>query len=101
MEFKKIQLTEALVKQHYVEHLEKPFFPRLQEYMLSGPIVVMVLEAENCVSIIRTMVGATNPAEAAPGTIRAEYGLTTAFNLIHASDSNESAEREIKLYFGA
>ena len=95
------QPTESLVETHYQEHIDKPFFPRLKEYILSGPIIVIVLEAENVVKIVRDMVGSTNPADAAPGTIRADYGLTTAFNLIHASDSPESAEREIKLFFGS
>lgn len=97
---KLLSLTEALIEAHYVEHITKPFFPSLKEYMLSGPIVVMILEAENVVSIVRKMVGVTNSAEAAPGTIRGDFALNTANNIIHASDSVESAQREIKNFFG-
>jgi nucleoside-diphosphate kinase len=96
---KMLQLDEALVEKHYAEHIERPFFPALKEYVLSGPIVVMVLEADHVVSIIRTMVGATNAAVAEPGTIRGDYALSTSHNIIHASDSPENAEREIANFF--
>jgi len=99
VEMKHLSLTEDLIEKHYVEHLEKPFFPDLKRYMLSGPIVVMILEAEGVVSIVRKMVGATNSAEAEPGTIRGDYALNTSNNIIHASDSAESAEREISNFF--
>lgn len=92
-------LTPEQVDAHYVEHVEKPFYPNLKEYILSGPIALMVLEAENVISIVRKMVGATNSAEAAPGTIRGDFALTTQHNIIHASDSSESAEREINNFF--
>ena len=93
------QLTEDQVKAHYQEHIDKPFFPNLKSYILSGPICLMVLEAPNVISIIRKMVGVTNSAEASPGTIRGDYALTTQHNIIHASDSPESAAREIANFF--
>ena len=92
-------LTEKQVEAHYQEHVDKPFFPNLKSYILSGPICLMVLEAPNVISIIRKMVGVTNSAEAAPGTIRGDYALTTQNNIIHASDSPESAAREIANFF--
>ena len=79
------QLTEDQVKAHYQEHIDKPFFPNLKSYILSGPICLMVLEAPNVISIIRKMVGVTNSAEASPGTIRGDFALTTQNNIIHAS----------------
>jgi nucleoside-diphosphate kinase len=93
------QLTEDQVTAHYQEHIDKPFFPNLKSYILSGPICLMVLEAPSVISIIRKMVGATNSAEADPGTIRGDYALTTQNNIIHASDSPESAAREISNFF--
>lgn len=93
------QLEPSQVDAHYIEHLDKPFYPNLKEYILSGPIVLMVLEAENVISIIRKMVGATNSAEAAPGTIRGDFALNTSNNIIHASDSPQSAAREISNFF--
>lgn len=92
-------LSSEQVERHYQEHIEKPFFPNLKAYILSGPIVVMVLQAENVISIVRKMVGVTNAAEAEPGTIRGDFALTTSFNIIHASDSPESAAREIETFF--
>ena len=100
---KKLQmmtLTSELCDKHYEEHVEKGFYSSLKEYVTSGPVVVMVLEAENVISIIRKMVGATNSAQAEPGTIRGDFALNTANNIIHASDSTESAEREIANFFG-
>ncbi len=93
------QLTPDQVDAHYIEHIEKPFYPNLKEYILSGPVVLMVLEAENVIAIVRKMVGATNSAEAEPGTIRGDFALNTSNNIIHASDSEESAAREIKNFF--
>ena len=93
------QLSPEQVDAHYEEHLEKPFYPNLKEYILSGPIFIMVLEAENVIAITRTMVGVTNSAEAAPGTIRGDYALNTQNNIVHASDSPESAQREITNFF--
>ena len=93
------QLTEDQVKAHYQEHIDKPFFPSLKSYILSGPICLMVLEAPSVISIIRKMVGITNSAEADPGTIRGDFALTTQNNIIHASDSPQSATREIANFF--
>ncbi len=93
------QLSPDQVDAHYIEHVEKPFYPNLKKYILSGPVVLMVLEAENVISIVRKMVGVTNSAEAEPGTIRGDFALNTSNNIIHASDSPESAAREIKNFF--
>ena len=97
LELKK--LSPEQVDAHYIEHINKGFYPNLKEYILSGPVVLMVLEAENVISIVRKMVGATNSAEAEPGTIRGDFALNTSNNIIHASDSPESAQREISNFF--
>lgn len=89
-----------LAAKHYAEHEGKPFYAGLVEYIGSGPSVAMVLEGPDAIRTVRSTVGATNPAEAAPGTIRGDLGLERGRNLIHASDSPESAEREIGLFFG-
>jgi len=84
---------------HYGEHKGKKFYDSLISYITSGPVLAMVWEGENAVSICRNMMGKTNPAESAPGTIRGDYGMVTGLNIIHGSDSVESAEREIKIFF--
>lgn len=94
-----VQMSEAQVIDQYREHLHKPFFPSLKSYILSGPCLVMVWEGHNTVSVVRHLVGATNPSEAAPGTIRGDLALDTGRNVIHASDSPESAAREIAIHF--
>ena len=94
------QLTESEVDAHYQEHLERDFYPNLKHYIMSGPIAVMVLTADNVIAIVRKMVGVTNSAEAEPGTIRGDYALTTQNNIIHASDSVASSKREITNFFG-
>lgn len=94
-----MSLTSEQVDAHYIEHVEKPFFPDLKSYIMSGPVAVMVIEGPSAISIIRTMVGVTNAAEAAPGTIRGDLALTTSENIIHASDSPESAAREVANFF--
>ena len=91
--------TEAQVTEQYREHIGKPFFPNLKAYILSGPVVAMVWEGKDAVPVVRRLVGATNPAEAAPGTIRGDLALDTGRNIIHASDSPESAAREAAVYF--
>jgi nucleoside-diphosphate kinase len=96
---KLIQVTDKLAKEHYAEHLGKDFYPRLIAYIKSGPVVVGVIEAPDAVAQVRKMVGATNPAKADVGTIRQTWGQDIAFNIIHASDSVQSAEREIAIYF--
>lgn len=96
---KLVRLSEAQVQNQYREHLHKPFFPSLKSYILSGPCLVMVWEGRNPVSVVRHLIGATNPSEAAPGTIRGDLALDTGRNVIHASDSVESAAREIAIHF--
>ena len=96
---KLIHIDEDLAKTHYGEHAEKPFFPGLVEYITSSPALAMVIEGEEAITTIRKLVGATNPLEADLGTIRGDYGMDTGRNIIHASDSPASAEREIGLFF--
>ena len=93
------KLPEKRVRDQYREHLEKPFFPSLYHYITSGPCFLMVWEGRNVVPVVRTLVGATNPAEAVPGTIRGDLAMDIGRNVIHASDSPESARREISLHF--
>ena len=96
---KLMNVSEDLAKTHYQEHQDKPFFGELVDFITSGPVFAMVLEGENVISTARLVVGSTNPQEAAPGTIRCDFGLTVGKNIIHGSDSPESAEREINLFF--
>lgn len=93
------RLSEDRVHRHYAEHLAKPFFPGLKDYIMSGPCMLMVFEGRDAARTVRTLTGATNPLEAAPGTIRGDYGLEIGRNVIHAADSPESAEREIGIHF--
>ena len=86
---------------NYVEHEGKPFYAGLVEYITSGPVVKMVVSGPNAVAVCRKLMGVTNPADAAPGTIRGDFGLIMDANVIHGSDSPESAEREIAIFFGA
>ncbi|MDD1719924.1 MAG: nucleoside-diphosphate kinase, partial [Methanoregulaceae archaeon] len=95
------QLPDLRVIEQYKEHQSKPFFNFLKKYIMSGPVFLMVWEGKNAVKIVRTLIGATNPAEAAPGTIRGDFGLDIGRNIIHASDSVESANREIPIHFCA
>ena len=97
---KMLHLDVNSAENFYAEHRGKGFFQELVEYMTSGPVVVMVVETEDCVSKVRAVVGATDPAEAEPGTIRALHGQSMGINSIHASDSLFSAAREIKFFFG-
>ena len=92
-------LPRELVEEHYAEHEGKPFYPELVEFITSGPVVAMVLEGPSAVSTVRTMMGATNPLDSAPGTIRGDYALEIGENAVHGSDSVDSAEREIAIYF--
>jgi|SRR5690625_3857123 len=96
---KMMQISQQLAETHYGEHKERPFFGELVEFITSGPVFAMVWEGENVISVARTMIGATNPAEAQPGSIRGDYGVTVGKNIIHGSDSLESATREINLFF--
>ena len=94
-----MQVTEEIAKQHYAEHVEKPFFPGLLSYITSGPVVALVLEGKNAVAEVRKMNGATNPLEAACATIRGDFAQEVGRNVVHGSDSVESAAREIAIYF--
>ncbi|MBE8540021.1 nucleoside-diphosphate kinase [Geoglobus acetivorans] len=96
---KMLWIGRELAEQHYAEHKEKPFFNALIDYITSGPVVAMVVEGRSAVSVVRTMIGKTNPAEAAPGTVRGDLAMDTGRNVVHASDSLQSAEREISLFF--
>nr|BAK69327.1 nucleoside diphosphate kinase [[Bacillus] caldovelox] len=96
---KLMQVSRELAEQHYAEHKERPFFGELVDFITSGPVFAMVWEGENVTAAARQMMGKTNPQEAAPGTIRGDFGLTVGKNVIHGSDSPQSAEREISLFF--
>jgi nucleoside-diphosphate kinase len=96
---KHMTITTQLAEQHYAEHAEKPFFGDLVEFITGGPLVALVLEGYEAVTAARQVIGATNPLEAAPGSIRGEHGLEVQTNLVHGSDSNESATRETALFF--
>jgi len=95
------QLTFDQAAANYAEHEGKPFYEDLIAYIVSGPVVKLLVSGEGAVAVCRKLMGATNPAEAAPGTIRGDFGLTMDANVMHGSDSVESAEREIALFFGA
>jgi len=96
---KMMVLDEKILQKHYAEHLEKPFYSSLESFMKSSPVVVMAWEGFECVNSVRILVGSTNPREASAGTVRGDFSLGTGRNLIHASDSKESGEREVKLFF--
>ncbi len=96
---KMIWMDEALAKRHYSAHVEKPFFNGLVEYITALPLVAMVWEGPSAIKVVRETMGATNPADAAPGTIRGDLGLDISNNLVHGSDSEESAKKEIGLFF--
>ena len=92
-------LTVEVAEQHYAEHVGKPFFPDLRTFITSGPLVAAAVEGESAVRAVRVLMGTTNPTEAAPGSIRGDLATVTTQNLVHGSDSAESAEREIALFF--
>jgi nucleoside-diphosphate kinase len=94
-------LDSGTAKQHYGEHEGKPFFDELVSFITGGPLVAMVVEGEQAVTAMRTLMGVTDPVKALPGTIRGDYALEIGQNLVHGSDSPESAEREIALFFGS
>jgi nucleoside-diphosphate kinase len=96
---KLVQVDRVLAEQHYAEHVEKPFFVELVDFITSSPTLALVLEGEGAIRVVRTTMGATNPVDAAPGTIRGDLALAMPDNLVHGSDSFESAEREIGLWF--
>ena len=96
---KHMQMDRDLATQHYAEHEGKPFFGELVDFITSGPLVAMVLEGHEAVKAARQIIGATNPLEAAPGSIRGAFALEVGKNMVHGSDSNESAQREANLFF--
>jgi nucleoside-diphosphate kinase len=99
-EMRTMTIDRSLAEEHYAEHRDKPFFDELVGFITSGPVVVARLEGESAIDVWRTLMGPTNPATAPAGTIRGDYGLVITENLVHGSDSAESAERELKLFFG-
>jgi nucleoside-diphosphate kinase len=96
---KLMRMDMDIAKRHYAEHVEKPFFKGLSEFMMSRPIVALAIEGKNVVEVVRSTVGATNPQAAAPGTIRGDMAQDIGRNLIHGSDSNEAAAREMAIFF--
>lgn len=96
---KMLQVTKELAARHYEEHVEKPFYPLLEEFITSGPVVAICAEGPSAISVVRTMMGPTNGSEAAPGTIRGDFGISRQMNLMHGSDGPEAAVKEIKVYF--
>ena len=95
-----MNVSTELAEEHYAEHREKPFFDELVEFITATPVVAMGIRGEGAIKAMRTLMGATNPADAAPGTIRGDLALSMPDNLVHGSDSPESAERELGLFFG-
>ena len=96
---KLMQVSEELAGRHYHEHTERPFFPGLVSFITSGPIIAMAWEGDNSIGIVRQTMGTTNPVEASPGTIRGDIAINIGRNVVHGSDSPESAERELNLFF--
>jgi nucleoside-diphosphate kinase len=94
-----LKVSKGLAQQHYAEHKDKPFFGELVTFITSGPVLALALEGESAISVVRTMMGATNPANSAPGTIRGDLALEMSENVIHGSDSKASAKRELALFF--
>jgi nucleoside-diphosphate kinase len=99
-EAKLVHVDQNLAAEHYAEHVEKPFYAELVEFITSGETLALVLEGEGAIAVVRATIGATNPADAGPGTVRGDLALSMPDNLVHGSDSPESAEREIGLWFG-
>ena len=98
LELRQIDGTKA--DEHYADHVEQPWYPPLRDFVTSGPLVALVLEGDEAIQVVRDLNGATDGRKAAPGTIRGDYSLSNRENLVHGSDSPESAEREIKIWFG-
>src|SRR5688572_20931042 len=98
---KLVQVDRAMAERHYAVHREKPFFEGLVEFIISAPLVALVLEGPNAIAVVRAINGATRPHEAAPGTIRGDFALETAQNIVHASDGPEAARAELELWFEA
>lgn len=98
---KLLQISRTMAEKHYAEHVGKPFFDSLVEFITSGPVVAMVVKGDHAIRAVRAMMGATNPLEAAPGTIRGDFALVMSENVIHGSDGSESAAREIEAFFAS
>ena len=98
---KMMTVTPELAKRHYAEHVDKPFYPSLEAFITSGPIVAIALEGLEAIHVVREMLGATNGLRAAPGTIRGDFSSSRQMNLVHASDGEAAAARELELYFAA
>jgi nucleoside-diphosphate kinase len=96
---KMLRVTKELSAKHYAEHVSKPFYPLLEAFITSGPVIALVAEGPSAVAVVRAMMGPTNGAQAAPGTIRGDFGLSRQMNLMHGSDSPEAAKKEIDVYF--
>jgi nucleoside-diphosphate kinase len=94
-----LKVTRPLAQKHYAEHRGKPFFGGLVSFITSGPVLALAVRGESAVSVVRTMMGATNPLDSAPGTIRGDYALELSENIVHGSDSKASAKRELALFF--
>lgn len=92
-------VERSIAEQHYAEHASKPFFDSLLEFITSGPVVALVVEGDNAIAAFRQLAGATNPVQAATGSIRGDYAVEVQYNIVHGSDSPESAKREIDLWF--
>jgi nucleoside-diphosphate kinase len=95
-----MDVNRELAEEHYAEHRERPFFDELVDFITATPVVAMRVRGEGAIRVMRSLVGATNPADAAPGTIRGDFALSMPDNLVHGSDSPESAQRELGLFFG-
>ncbi len=94
-----LKISRPMAQAHYAEHKGKPFFPGLVSFITSGPVLALALEGESAISVVRTMMGATNPVDSAPGTIRGDFALELSENIVHGSDSKASAKRELALFF--
>ena len=96
---KLMQASDKIANEHYAEHVGKPFFNSLVEFITSSPLIALAVQGDNAVDVSRNLMGSTNPQEAAPGTIRGDFGMTIGMNLIHGSDSTDSAKRELGIFF--
>lgn len=96
---KMMRVTPELSRQHYAEHVEKPFYPLLESFITSAPVVAIAAEGPDAIAVVRTLMGPTNGRDAAPGTIRGDFGVSRQMNLMHGSDGPEAAERELAIYF--
>jgi len=96
---KMLRVTPELARQHYAEHVEKPFYPNLESFITAAPVIALIVEGPEAISVMRGMMGSTNGRESAPGTIRGDFGSSRQMNLIHGSDSPDAAAREIDIYF--